>query len=42
MCRVYTFEFATDGWRRYRGIIALLGRRVVEVEMEPYRFDPEE
>ncbi len=42
LCRVYTFEFATDGWHRYRGIIALLGRRVVEVEMEPYRFDPEE
>ena len=42
LCRVYTFEFATDGWRRYRGVIALLGRRVVEVEMEPDRVAAED
>lgn len=37
ICRVYSFEFATDGEHRYRGLIALLGRRVEEVDMEPYR-----
>lgn len=40
LCRIYTFEFATDGSRRYRGVIALLGKRVVEVQMEAHRFDP--
>jgi len=38
ICRIYSFEFATDGERRYRGVLALLGKRVEEIEMEPYRM----
>jgi hypothetical protein len=39
ICRVYSFEFATDGERRYRGLLALLGKQVEEVRLEPYRID---
>ncbi len=38
ICRVYSFEFATDGEHRYRGMLALLGRHVEEVQLEPYRI----
>ncbi len=38
MLRVYAFEFTSDGSRRNRGIIAVLGRRVLEIHMEPYRI----
>ncbi len=36
--RVYRFEFATDGEHRYQGVIALLGKHVEEVDMQPYRL----
>jgi len=38
LLRIYGFEFTSDGARRHRGLIALVGRRVVEVRMEPYRL----
>ncbi len=34
--RIYGFEFTSDGARRHRGLIALIGRRVIEVHMEAY------
>lgn len=37
LLRQYKFEFASDGGKRYGGEIALLGRHVVHLEMEPYR-----
>lgn len=39
--RQYQFEFTSDGERRYRGQLALLGRRLLSLEMEAYR-DPEQ
>lgn len=37
--REYRFEFTSDGNTRYHGELAMLGTRVVRVELEPYR-DP--
>jgi len=36
--RIFHFEFASDGDRRYSGRIAMLGQRVREVEMDAYRI----
>lgn len=36
--RRYRFEFAADGSRRWRGELALLGAKVLFVEMEPFRL----
>lgn len=38
LLRIYGFEFTSDGARRHRGLIALIGRKVLEVQMEPYRI----
>ncbi len=38
--RLYRFEFASDGSRRYRGEIDLRGRRVESIHLEPFR-DPD-
>jgi hypothetical protein len=37
--RCYTFEFASTGEERYRGVCTLLGDRVLSIEMETYRAD---
>jgi hypothetical protein len=37
MYREYRFEFSADGAARYRGAMALLGRRVVRLELESRR-----
>jgi hypothetical protein len=36
--REYRFEFASDGSQRYQGEIIMLGKRVSQVAMEPYRM----
>lgn len=36
--RQYRFEFASDGGHRYRGEIYLLGGRLEQVILEPYRI----
>jgi hypothetical protein len=36
--REYRFEFASDGSHRYHGEIIMLGKRVSQVAMEPYRM----
>jgi len=38
ICRLYGFEFATDGAQRYRGKIVLQGKSVSDVEMDAYRI----
>ena len=38
-CRMFIFEFASDGTYRYQGRIILTGKRVREVEMDAYRID---
>ena len=37
--RCYTFEFASTGEERYRGVCKVLGDKVQSIEMEPYRID---
>lgn len=37
--RQFGFEFSSVGDRRYIGFITLLGQRVVDVELEPYKTD---
>ena len=37
-CRLFFFEFATDGEKRYQGRIVVLGRQVSDVEMDAYRI----
>jgi len=36
--REYEFEFSSTGEFRYKGQIRLLGKYLVDVEMEPYQF----
>jgi hypothetical protein len=38
LCRIFFFEFASDGEYRYHGRIVLTGKRVREVEMDAYRL----
>ena len=41
LCRVYFFEFSSDGAERYQGRIIMLGQKVGEVEMDAYRISRE-
>jgi len=38
--REYRFEFSVEGDRRYYGEIALLGRILQRITLEPYRISP--
>jgi len=38
LCRLFFFEFATDGETRYQGRILILGKQVSDVEMDAYRI----
>jgi hypothetical protein len=38
LCRLFFFEFASDGELRYQGRVMLTGRLVREVEMDAYRI----
>jgi len=38
LCRLFFFEFATDGEKRYQGRIVVLGKEVSDVNMEAYRI----
>lgn len=40
ICRLYFFEFSSDGAQRYQGRIMLLGKKVGEVDMDAYRVPP--
>jgi len=37
-CRLFFFEFATDGEKRYQGRIVVLGNQVSDTEMDAYRI----
>lgn len=39
LCRIFFFEFASDGAYRYQGRIVLTGKQVREVAMDAYRID---
>ena len=38
LCRMFFFEFATDGLHRYQGRIVVLGKIVSDVSMDAYRI----
>ena len=38
ICRLYFFEFSSDGANRYKARITMLGKKVHEVEMDAYRI----
>ncbi|MGD8558112.1 MAG: DUF3301 domain-containing protein [Gammaproteobacteria bacterium] len=38
LCRLFFFEFATDGAHRYQGRIVVLGKTVSDVSMDAYRM----
>ena len=38
LCRLYFFEFTSDGSERYQGRIVMFGQAVREVEMDAYRI----
>ncbi|MGR9046518.1 MAG: DUF3301 domain-containing protein [Gammaproteobacteria bacterium] len=38
IARTFSFEFSSSGAERYQGQITLLGRKVVAIQMEPYRI----
>jgi hypothetical protein len=40
--REYEFEFSSTGEFRYKGHVWLLGRYLIDVEMEPYQFHDEQ
>jgi len=37
--REYQFEFSSTGEFRYKGMVRLLGKYLIDVEMEPYQFN---
>lgn len=37
--RLYQFEFTSTGEHRYKGIVKLLGKQLLDVEMEPYQVN---
>ena len=39
LCRLFFFEFASDGVYRYQGRIVLTGKQVREVTMDAYRIN---
>ena len=41
LCRLYFFEFSSDGAERYQGRITMLAQKVKEVEMDAYRIPSE-
>lgn len=41
LCRLYFFEFTSDGAERYQGRIVMFGQSLREVEMDAYRIPQE-
>jgi len=38
LCRLFFFEFTSDGSQRYHGRIVVLGKQISELEMDAYRI----
>ena len=36
--REYQFEFSSTGEHRYKGRVRLLGKYLIDIDMEPYKF----
>ena len=36
--RSYQFEFSSTGDERYHGKVTMLGRKVIKIQLEPYRI----
>ena len=36
--REYQFEFSSTGEYRYKGLVRLLGKYLIDIEMEPYQI----
>jgi hypothetical protein len=36
--REYQFEFSSTGEYRYKGVVRLLGKYLIDIEMEPYQL----
>ena len=36
--REYQFEFTSTGEHRYKGVVKLLGKHLLDIEMEPYKI----
>ena len=41
LCRLYFFEFTSDGSERYQGRIVMFGQAVREIELDAYRIPDE-
>lgn len=39
VCRVYEFEFSSDGNSRYKGYISLSGLKFESIDMDAYRIE---
>ncbi len=39
ICRVYEFEFSSDGNSRYKGFISLSGTKYESIDMEAYKIE---
>ena len=37
-CRLFFFEFSSDGAQRYQGRIVMLGKSIQEIDMDAYRI----
>ncbi|MBL1277157.1 MAG: DUF3301 domain-containing protein [Ectothiorhodospiraceae bacterium] len=42
LCRLYFFEFTSDGSQRYQGRVVMFGQSAREVELDAYRIPDEE
>ena len=40
-CRVYEFEFSSDGDSRYRGYISISGQKFEHIDMDAYKIPSE-
>jgi hypothetical protein len=38
LCRIYEFEFSSDGDSRYKGFIRLSGQKFEHIELDTYRL----
>jgi len=42
ICRIYEFEFSSDGNSRYKGFVSLSGLKYESIDMEAYKIETQE
>ena len=42
VCRVYEFEFSSDGNSRYKGYVTVSGKKYESIDMDAYRIEENE